>query len=251
MKKLKYFVFIFFMIFIYSNNVFAAGCKLGNVSLYFDCKTGNGGIGACVIGGTNSGKDGNSEGKYYLRDDTVYVPNTLIESCKSAYYYARGKEIYNISETSGVAGSGVEIILVSKYVASSNQDEDYEHVETDPNKPDIVDKDGKLDLDLDLDFDGESCDSYLGNPKTKGTPASYLQFVFDLMKYLALIILFVMTIFEFGKATVSSNQDAMKKAMQNTIKRLIIAIVIFFLPILINFILTLLGIYSPSTCGIS
>lgn len=251
MKRLKYLIFIFLMIFIYSDNVFAAGCKFGSASLYFDCKTGNGGIGACIIGGTNSGKDGDSSGKYYLRDDTVYVPNTLIESCKSAYYYARGKEIYNISETSGVAGSGVDIVLVSKYVSSSISDEDYEHVETDPNKPDIVDKDGKLDLDIDFDFDGESCDSYLGNPKENGSPAYYLQFVFDLMKYLALVILFVMTIIEFGKATVSSNQDAMKKALQNTLKRLIIAVVIFFLPILIKFILTLLGIYSPSTCGIS
>ena len=59
-----------------------------------------------------------------------------------------------------------------------------------------------------------------------------------------------MTGVEFGKALASSNQDAMKKALQNTIKRLIIAVIIFLLPILVEFILTLLGIYSPSTCGI-
>lgn len=103
-----------------------------------------------------------------------------------------------------------------------------------------------------LDFNtSNGCESYLGNPKTKGDPAYYLQFVFNLIKYAAILLLFALTVMEFSKAVVSSNQDAMKKALQNTIKRLIIAVVIFFLPILIKFVFELLGIYSAGTCGIS
>lgn len=103
-----------------------------------------------------------------------------------------------------------------------------------------------------IDFDtSNGCVSYLGNPETKGEPAYYLQFIFNLMKYAAIILLLVLTIMEFSKATVSSNQDAMKKALQNTIKRLIIAVIIFFLPILIKFVFELLGIYSAGTCGIA
>ena len=98
--------------------------------------------------------------------------------------------------------------------------------------------------------DTANCESYLG-PVKPGYPAYYLQFVFNLMKYIAIILLFVLTIIEFGKATVSSNQDAMKKAIQNTVKRFIIAVIIFFLPMLIEFLLQLLGVYSASTCGIS
>lgn len=101
------------------------------------------------------------------------------------------------------------------------------------------------------DFNVSSyCESYLGSPTVKGTPAYYLQFIFNLIKYAAIIILFVMTVVEFIKASASNNQDAMKKALNNTIKRLIIAVIIFMLPILIEFLFTVLGAYSPDTCGI-
>ena len=95
------------------------------------------------------------------------------------------------------------------------------------------------------------CSSYLGNPQTNGSPAYYLQFLFNLIKYLSIILLFVLTIADFAKAIVSSNQDAIKKAVQTAIKRLIIVVIIFLLPILVKFLLTTLGIYSPSTCGVS
>ncbi len=100
-----------------------------------------------------------------------------------------------------------------------------------------------------LDWTTGVCNSYLGNPTVKGEPAYYLQFAFDLIKYAAIIMLFVFTIVDFIKAT-AGNQDEIKKATQKAIKRLIIAIIIFFLPILIKFLLTVLGAYSPSTCGI-
>lgn len=105
-----------------------------------------------------------------------------------------------------------------------------------------------------LDFNtSNGCESYLGKPddNINKPPAYYLQFVFNLIKYAAILLLFALTVMEFSKAVVSSNQDAMKKALQNTIKRLIIAVVIFFLPILIKFVFELLGIYSAGTCGIS
>lgn len=112
-------------------------------------------------------------------------------------------------------------------------------------------------VDVILDFDtSKGCASYLGTTafvanKSVQDPAYYLQFLFNLVKYAALILLFVLTAVEFGKAMVSNNQDAMKKAINNTFKRIIIAIIIFFLPILIEFIFQLLGIYSAEGCGIS
>ena len=111
-------------------------------------------------------------------------------------------------------------------------------------KEDTNDKKG------DVSFDGNGCDSYLGNPGTKGQPAYYLQFVFNLMKYAAIVLLFVMSGIEFGKAVFSNNQDAMKKAINNSVKRLIIAVIIFFLPILIEFLLKVVGVYSPDNCVI-
>ena len=107
--------------------------------------------------------------------------------------------------------------------------------------------------DIDLDFDTtKGCESYLGNPKDSANkpPAYYLQFAFNLIKYIALILLLVLTIIEYAKAIASSNQDAIKKATMNTIKRIIIAAIIFVLPMLIEFLFKILGIYSSTTCGI-
>lgn len=102
------------------------------------------------------------------------------------------------------------------------------------------------------DFDVSSyCDSYLGNPDIPGEPAYYLQFAFNIIKYAAIILLIVLTIVEFLKVVASSNQDAIKKMLPITIKRIILVFIIFMLPLLIKFLLTILGAYSPGTCGIS
>ncbi len=100
------------------------------------------------------------------------------------------------------------------------------------------------------DYNANDCDSILGNPKTNGTPAYYLQFAFNIMKYIAIVLLLVLTIIDFTKAIASNNQDEIKKCTQKAIKRFIIAVIIFLLPIIIRFILTILGVYSPGTCGI-
>ena len=108
-------------------------------------------------------------------------------------------------------------------------------------------------LEQDYTYDeSDPCYSLLGNPEdnVNKPPAYYMNFVFNLIKYAAIVLLFVLTIVEFFKAVPSNDQDAIKKATQKTIKRLLIAVIIFFLPDLINFVLQLLGIISDPTCGI-
>lgn len=103
-----------------------------------------------------------------------------------------------------------------------------------------------------LEFgDLSTCNSYLGYIHDPDDPAYYLNFAFQFLKYAAIIILLVFTVIDFAKAIATSKDDAIKKAAQNTIKRLIIAVIIFFLPDLINFVFDLLGIVSTdATCGI-
>lgn len=101
-----------------------------------------------------------------------------------------------------------------------------------------------------LGWEANSCDSILGSVNNHDAPAYYLNFAFNILKYIAIIALFVLTVLDFAKAVASSDNDALKKALQKTIKRLVICIVIFFLPRLINFILGLLGIVDDPTCGI-
>ena len=101
-----------------------------------------------------------------------------------------------------------------------------------------------------LEWEANSCDSILGSTENPNEPAYYLNFAFNILKYAAIVVLFVFTILDFAKATTSDKDDALKKALQSTIKRIIICIIIFFLPTLINFVLSLLGVVDDPTCGI-
>ncbi len=94
----------------------------------------------------------------------------------------------------------------------------------------------------------QDCNSLLGDPKKDGTFANFLQQIFTIMGYVAPLLCLVLSIFEFVKATASQDKDALMKATKNTVKRIILAIILFFLPTLINFLFPLLGWYG--TCGI-
>ena len=106
-----------------------------------------------------------------------------------------------------------------------------------------------MNINTDMPWEVTDCDSLLGSG-AKGTPMYYIEFAFNLIKYLAIIMLFVFSIIEYAKAVASSDEKAIKKATTNTIKRLIIAVIIFFAPILISFLFRILGIASDPSCGL-
>ena len=101
-----------------------------------------------------------------------------------------------------------------------------------------------------LDWEANTCGSILGDVHDSDDPAYYLNFAFNIIKYAAIVILLVFTVLDFAKAIVSSDNDALKKALKKAIKRIIICVVIFFLPILIEFVLELLGVVEDPICGI-
>lgn len=97
------------------------------------------------------------------------------------------------------------------------------------------------------DFSGyEDCAGFLGNKAINTTPAYYLVLILNIMKYGAIIFTLVFSVIDFLKAITSQDKEQLKKAMSASVKRLICAIVIFFLPILIDFVLSFLGAYN--TC---
>lgn len=63
-------------------------------------------------------------------------------------------------------------------------------------------------------------------------------------KYIAPALIIILTMLDFIKAIASQNDDDMKKAQSKFIKRLIIAALLFLLPLIINFILQTFGFYS-------
>lgn len=100
--------------------------------------------------------------------------------------------------------------------------------------------DSSIDPNAD-DYDNE-CQYILGDPSTPGSFAYYLDITFRFIKFLAPIAVIVLSIFDYIKAISSSDGDLINKTNIKTIKRLVIALILFVLPIIISYVLTLLGV---------
>lgn len=95
--------------------------------------------------------------------------------------------------------------------------------------------------------ENENCPAF-GDPNIETDPAYWIQWVLNLMKYMAIIALLVLVISDFFKAIVENDKDALKKAGNKALKRFIYCVLLFFLPTIISLIMTMFGAYG--TCGI-
>ena len=93
-----------------------------------------------------------------------------------------------------------------------------------------------------------NCEYLFGDPDNSNDIAYWLQWSMNLMKYIGIIALFILSTVDFVKALIQNDQDALKKAGMTTAKRFIFCVILFFLPIIIDFAMTLLGAYG--TCNI-
>jgi len=93
----------------------------------------------------------------------------------------------------------------------------------------------------------ESCPIF-GDPNDKDSTAAFLQDIFSAFKIIAPVLCIVLIIVDLVKAVVSQDKDALTKAGKTAGLRMIYAVILFFLPDLINFLFGLLGWYG--TCGI-
>ncbi len=78
----------------------------------------------------------------------------------------------------------------------------------------------------------------------------FLDGLFLLIRILTPILVIVLSTIDYIKAIASANQDDLKKTNQKTIKRVIIGLIVFFLPFLLELIFHLFGLYDISTGGI-
>lgn len=95
--------------------------------------------------------------------------------------------------------------------------------------------------------ENENCPAF-GDPNIETDPAYWIQWILNLMKYMAIIALLVLVISDFFKAIVENDKDALKKAGNKALKRFIYCVLLFFLPTIISLIMTMFGAYG--TCGI-
>lgn len=69
------------------------------------------------------------------------------------------------------------------------------------------------------------------------------------VKYIVPVLLIILSILDFIKAMASEKDDDMKKAQKHFVTRLIVAVLIFIMPLIIEFVLDKMG-FSADSCGI-
>ncbi len=82
-----------------------------------------------------------------------------------------------------------------------------------------------------------------------GDAVDIVQQIFDWVKIIAPVMLILFGSIDYAKAVIANDNDALKKATNNFVKRAIAAVAIFFLPFIINLILSLPGIKETIEMG--
>lgn len=77
----------------------------------------------------------------------------------------------------------------------------------------------------------------------------YIQLAFLLIRAITPILLIVFGMLDFTKVIGQNDYDALQKATRTFVKRLIICVIIFLVPTLVNFLMNITGI-SDGTCGL-
>lgn len=87
-----------------------------------------------------------------------------------------------------------------------------------------------------IDFDSLDCDNIFAEF------ANEIKTAYFFLEILSIIIVVVLSVLDYSKTILSDNQDEMKKSNQKLVKRLIILVVIFLLPAIINMTLKVFNI---------
>lgn len=94
------------------------------------------------------------------------------------------------------------------------------------------------------------CTSLFGNPNDpeKKDTAYFLQLVLNVFKYIAIVAFVALTSVDFAKAIIGDDKDMIKPLTSKAFNRMIYAVLLFFLPTIVEILLSLIGVYG--SCGI-
>ena len=96
------------------------------------------------------------------------------------------------------------------------------------------------------------CEGILGNVDDEDSVAWLLQKLLNYVKILGPSIAVVLSSIDFLKAIVSSDDENMKKTQASFRNRMTAAVLLFFIPFLVSFMLELTGlVVSDASCGLN
>lgn len=93
----------------------------------------------------------------------------------------------------------------------------------------------------------------LSSPKDCGLSARIIAFIYNILKwvkYIAPVLVIILGILDFVKALAAQDDDAMKKAQGKFVKRMIAAVLLFLLPLIIDYVLSVFHLVNDS-CNIN
>lgn len=94
-----------------------------------------------------------------------------------------------------------------------------------------------------------SCTGYFGSASQEGTLMNLLVYnIFRPIQWLVPILLLILTTLDFGKVVFTDSKDGMEKAKKNFVKRAIMAVVIFFIPTLLEIIFQFVDNQAIKSC---
>lgn len=94
----------------------------------------------------------------------------------------------------------------------------------------------------------QSCSSLLGDPGDSNSVAWLVQKVLNYIQVIGPLLVVVLSSIDFAKVIIKSDDEAMAKAQKKLITRLLLAVMLFFIPTLVTVILSTFGI--TASCGI-
>ena len=98
--------------------------------------------------------------------------------------------------------------------------------------------------------DCSGSDSIFGDPSDPNSVAWLIQEVLNYIKILGPILVIILSSVDFIKVIVKSDDEAMAKAQKKLILRLILALLLFLVPTIVNAILGIFGYSNDPLCGI-
>lgn len=90
----------------------------------------------------------------------------------------------------------------------------------------------------------------LGNVNDPDSVAWLLQKLLDYARVIGPFLVLILSSLDYLKAVFSSDDESIKKANQKLITRLVLVVALFLLPMLVSFLLNILGFTSHEVCGL-
>ena len=87
-------------------------------------------------------------------------------------------------------------------------------------------------------------------PKNEDDFAWLLQEIFNVVKYVGPFLLLVLSSIDFAKTIIQNDDESMQKAQKRLFTRIILVLLLFFIPDLVMVILGIFGLTDDPTCGI-